>query len=87
MVTSGHMQEEEKHFLSITEFAILLRIHPNTVRRSIKNGRISAFKVGSGKRGTYRIAKTEINRIALFDLEDLIEKIIEKRDEKKKNTN
>jgi excisionase family DNA binding protein len=77
------MIEEDKHFLSITEFAILLRIHPNTVRRSIKNGRISAFKVGSGKRGTYRISKDEINRIALFDLEELIEKIIEKRDKRR----
>ena len=81
------MIDEDKHFLSINEFAILLRIHPNTVRRSIKNGRISAFKVGSGKRGTYRIAKSEINRIALFDLEALIENIIKKRDEKKKNPN
>ncbi len=84
MVIFGRMIDEEKQFLSITEFAKLLRIHPNTVRRSIKSGRISAFKVGSGKRGTYRIAKAEINRIALFDLEDLIEGIIDKR-EKKKN--
>lgn len=86
MSICGYMKDEEKHFLSINEFALLLRVHPNTIRRSIKSGRISAFKVGSGKRGTYRIPKNEINRIALFDLEDMIEKIIEKRDEKKKDT-
>lgn len=66
-------------FLSIKEFAFLLRVHPNTIRRAIKSGRISAFKVGYGKKASYRIARTEINRIALFDLEDMIDKIIEKR--------
>lgn len=71
--------EEIKEFYSIKEFAFLLDIHPNTVRRSIKSGRINAFKVGSGKKSSYRIAKSEINRIALFDLEDMIEKIISQK--------
>lgn len=66
-------------FLSIKEFALLLRMHPNTIRRAIRSGRISAFKIGVGKKAVYRIARTEINKVALFDLEDLIEKIIDKR--------
>lgn len=69
----------EPDFLSIKEFALKLGVHPNTIRRSIKNGRISALKVGPGKRSSYRIAKTEVNRMALFDLEEMIDKIIIKR--------
>lgn len=69
----------ESDFFSIKEFAIKVAVHPDTVRRSIKSGKISAFKIGSGKRARYRIAKSEINRIALFDLEELVNKLIEKR--------
>ena len=69
----------ENEFLSIKEFAIKVGVHPDTVRRSIKSGRINGFKVGSGKRARYRISKSEINRIALFDMEELINQIIEKR--------
>lgn len=66
-------------FLSIKEFAAKLGVHPDTIRRSIKRGRISAFKVGGGKKSIYRIARTETNRMALCDMEQMIEKIIEKR--------
>lgn len=66
-------------FYTIIEFSNLLQVHPNTVRRALKTGRISGFKVGAGKRSSYRIPKSEINRIALFDMEEIIEKIIEKR--------
>lgn len=72
-------QHIESDFLSIKEFAAKVGVHPNTIRRSIKKGRISAFKIGSGKKSIYRIAKTEVNRLALFDMEEMIEKIIEKR--------
>ena len=73
------MEKIENDFLSIKEFAQKLGVHPNTIRRSIKRGRISAFKVGSGKKSIYRIAKTEANRMALCDMEAIVEKIIEKR--------
>ena len=73
------MQQEMSEFLSIKEFAFKVGVHANTIRRAIKSGRICAFKVGSGKKSSYRIAKSEINRIALFDMEEMIEKIIEKR--------
>lgn len=69
----------ESDFFSIKEFAGKLGVHSDTVRRSIKSGRVAAFKVGSGKRARYRISKSEISRIALFDLETLVNQIIEKR--------
>lgn len=79
LVKNSYMNSIENDFLSVKEFASKLGVHANTIRRSIKNGRISAFKIGSGKRSSYRIAKTEVNRMALFDLEEVIDKIIEKR--------
>lgn len=59
-------------FLTVKEFAILIKVHPNTVRRSIKDGRINAFKVGIGKRSPARIARSEVNRLALMDLEKMV---------------
>lgn len=68
-----------KDFLSIQEFAAMLGVHSNTIRRSIKSGRIDALKVGSGKRSVYRIARTEVNRMAKFDLDAIIENEVQKR--------
>jgi excisionase family DNA binding protein len=79
LVKNSYMEKIEPDFFSVKEFAAKVGVHPNTIRRSISRGRISAFKIGSGKRSSYRIAKTEINRIALFDLEKFIEDVIEKR--------
>lgn len=53
----------------------MVRVHPNTIRRAIKSGRIAAFKVGS----VYRIARSEIARMAEFDLSEYIEQEVQKR--------
>lgn len=66
----------DKEFLTVQEYALLLNIHPNTVRSSIKSGRLNAFKVGSGDKSIWRIPRSEINRMALVDLEKIIEKKI-----------
>jgi len=66
-------------FYSIKEFASKLGVHGNTIRRAIKNGRIQAFRVGIGVKSIYRIPYSEINRIALFDLREMIEKMIQER--------
>lgn len=66
-------------FLSIKEFAAIIGVHPDTVRRSIKRGRIGAIRVGGGKRTIYRIPKSETQRLALCDLEEIIEKWHEKK--------
>lgn len=66
-------------FLCIKEFAALMKLHPNTIRRAIKGGKIQAIRIGMGERTPYRIPKSEINRIAIFDLEHMIEKIIDKK--------
>jgi len=70
----------ENEFLSIKEFAQLLNVHPNTIRRAIKSGRINAVKISAGTlKPIYRIFRGEINRLAFSDLEKIIEKLIEKK--------
>ena len=69
--------EEDEQFLSVKNFADLVNLHQNTIRRSIKDGRLSAFKIGSGKRAKYRIPRSEINRISMIDLEKIVEKMVQ----------
>lgn len=76
------MELMREEYLSIIEFAKKLHVHPNTIRRLIKKGRVQAVKLCTGKKCTYRIAESEVGRIAMFDLEDMIEKIIENREKK-----
>jgi len=59
---------ESQAFFTVREFAKLIKVHPNTVKNSIKSGKILAFKVGIGKRSSYRIAGTEVERMILVDL-------------------
>ena len=70
--------EEIKDYLSINEFAELLNVHPNTVRKGIKSGRINGFRIGPGA-STFRIPRTEIQRLSYLDLEKLIQKKVEEQ--------
>ena len=66
-------------YLSVKEFATKMRLHYNTVIRAIKTGRLNAVRIGSGKKAAFRIAASEVNRIALCDLEQFVSKIIEEK--------
>ena len=59
-------------FYSIKEFAELLKMHPKTIWRGIRYGRIQAFRVGQGKRAAYRIPASETTRMAMFDLNEFL---------------
>lgn len=69
--------EFESNYLTVTEFAKLLSVSKKTVSRAIRRGKIQAINIGNATKKLYRIPRSEINRIALFDLESLVEKIIE----------
>ena len=58
----------DKDFYKVQEFADLLRVHRNTILKSIKEAHILAFRVGNGKKSSFRIPHSEIERMALFDL-------------------
>jgi excisionase family DNA binding protein len=79
MGNNVRLDVSEKDFLSVKEFASYIGVHYNTIIRSIKSGRLSAFRIGFGKRACYRIPKAEIHRIALMDLQEMILKIIEEK--------
>lgn len=72
-------QEKNLEFFTVKEFAKIFKVHPNTVYRAIDCGRIQAFRVGQGKKASFRIFKTEIERMAAFDANEMIENIIKKR--------
>ena len=70
---------ESLDFLTIKEMAVLIRVHPNTIRRAIRSGKISALRVGKGVSAIYRIPKSEINRLAFSRLTEIINKIVDDR--------
>lgn len=53
------------NFLTVEEFAERIKMHPGTVRRCIKNGKIYASRPGLGIRSPYRIAESELERLIL----------------------
>lgn len=53
------------NFLTVEEFAKRIKMHPGSVRRSIKQGRIFAARPSMGKKAPYRIAESELERLQL----------------------
>jgi len=53
------------NFLTVDEFAERIKMHPTTVRRSIKEGKIFACRPSMGKKAPYRIAESEVERLHL----------------------
>jgi len=68
----------DQELLSVKDFALFAGLHYNTVRRAILSGRIQATNYGQGKRKFYRIHKSEFQRLALFDIRQIMKKGEEK---------
>lgn len=61
----------EQEWFSIREFAIYAGLHYNTVRRAILSGRIQAVDHGTRSKKFWRIHKSEIERMAIFNLREI----------------
>ena len=53
------------NYLTVEEFAERIKLHPGSVRRSIKEGKIFATRPSTGKRAPYRISESELERLHL----------------------
>ena len=77
------MKTEDKDFYTINEFAEKLSVHPNSVRKAVKSGRISAVRLSGTERAMYRISHSELGRLVAVDIDEMINKEIEKRETQK----
>lgn len=50
-------------FLTVEEFAKRIKMHPGTVRRCIREGKIFATRPSVGKKAPYRISESELERL------------------------
>lgn len=64
-------------FYTVTEVAAFMRVSTKTILRAIKKGKITAFSIGTRTKKLYRIPASEINRVALFDLQEVVNKMVE----------
>lgn len=62
-------------YYSVEEFAKILKVNPQSIRRAIRMGRIQALRVMPGKKAPYRIAATELDRMAVMSYEETIKNI------------
>jgi excisionase family DNA binding protein len=52
-------------FFTVEEFAKLIKMSTHSVRQSIREGRIFAFRPSVGKKAPYRISESELERLQL----------------------
>jgi len=68
-----------KDFLTVEEFSQVIGAHPHSIRNMIKKGRLSAFRMGGGERSSYRIPRSEIERLSMVNLDQVIDGLVEQR--------
>ena len=73
------MVQKKKEYYSVQEFADFVGVHYNTIYKSIRKGHLEAIRMGSGKNASYRISHSEIQRLGLFNLEEIIDNLVEKK--------
>jgi excisionase family DNA binding protein len=74
MIKETLMDTNANNFYTVEEVASLLKVHPNTVRGWIRQGKLNAFKINT------------LTRIKDADLETFMKPFKEKSDSKIRNT-
>lgn len=64
LLTTLNTVIELEKFYTVREFAGILRVHPNTVRKMIKDGRLHPINTGSDVKPTYRIPDADLLRLS-----------------------
>lgn len=67
------MDVEMRNYLTVSEIAKIVGMHPNTIRNAIHKGKLSSIRFGTGKNSPYRIPKSELERLALVDLKEIFD--------------
>jgi excisionase family DNA binding protein len=52
----------EKTVYSVDEVADIIGVHPETIRRAIRTGRLKAFRVGGSQRAPFHVTREELER-------------------------
>jgi len=65
----------EKEFYSVEEFAKVFEVSYWMIIEAIRQGRVRAFKITTGKRSPYRIHKSEILRVQFDGIHEINEKM------------
>lgn len=73
------MKTKAREFYTIIEFADYIGVCYRTILNGIKKGHIEAFRVGRGKKSHYRIPHSEVQRMGIFHLDEIIDKIVEQK--------
>lgn len=58
-------------YYTVEEFAVLMNMSGLTIRRAIREGRISAIRIGSSKKAAYRIPRTQIDKLLVLTEQEL----------------
>jgi excisionase family DNA binding protein len=53
------------NFLTVEEFAKCVKMHPGSIRRAIREGKIYATRPSMGVKAPFRIAESELERLQL----------------------
>lgn len=64
-----------KDYYTVRQFALLLDVSEKTIYQSIKKGRINAFRLGPSEKSPYRISHSELQRMALCSLRQIMQQI------------
>lgn len=57
-----------KDYYTVKELALKIGKSESSVRRSIKNGKLSSIRIGDGENCSHRIPHSELERIGVVDL-------------------
>lgn len=66
-------------FLTVKQFADMVKMHPNSIYKAIRKGRLQAFRITDSRQSAWRIPESEVNRIAIKDMDVILNKIITQR--------